>query len=257
MEINKYNSKDEVTAAAGEKLHKFLGENKKTPILLLLSGGSALNILDYVSKEGTGEHVTIAMLDERFSQDKNINNFAQFQKTDFYTFALEMETNFFGSIPRDGETKEMVAARVEKNLKNWISENPKGLIISVFGMGPDGHTAGIFPFTEKEEFNKLFNSPAWTVAYDASGKHQYAERITTTLTFFKLINVGIAFVSGQEKKEKLDAVLTKQGTINPVRSQTPGVSADVLSHQTSNGVNSLPALAWHDIKDFSVFTDVK
>lgn len=232
MKINQLSSKEEATASAGEHLHNLLMANTKKPVLLLLAAGSALNLLDYVSKQGTGENLTIAMLDERFSSDPSINNFSQFQKTDFYTFALEMETNFFGSLPRKDETKEMLAERLEKNIRNWKSENPEGLVIATLGMGPDGHTAGIFPNANENEFNQLFNSDPWFVAY-STNKHEYKDRVTSTIPLLKQVNKAIGFVCGQEKKEKFELVKTK-----------------------TDSVNTLPALIWHEMKNVEVFTDI-
>jgi 6-phosphogluconolactonase/glucosamine-6-phosphate isomerase/deaminase len=232
MEINRFASKDEATAAAGERLHNLLIVHKDGPVLLLLSGGSALAMLDYVSKVGTGEHLTIGMLDERFSLDSSANNFSQFQKTDFYTFALEMETNFFGTLPRPGETKEMLAERMEKRLRAWKEENPNGRIFATLGLGADGHTAGIFPADEKR-FSELFESETWVMAYNAGELAQYPDRVTSTITFFQLLDEGIAFVSGQEKADKLSAVINSVAPIN-----------------------ELPARAWEKIKNVRVFTDI-
>src|SRR4051812_45524273 len=95
LTFERYQNKAEAIAAAGEELNRLLASYKTVPVLLLLSGGSALFMLDYVSKNNTGEFLTISMLDERFSEDKEVNNFLQMQKMDFYSFALETETSFF------------------------------------------------------------------------------------------------------------------------------------------------------------------
>lgn len=233
MKINNFTTKDETTAGAGEKLHQLLMANKDKPVLLLLSGGSALSILDYVSKQGTGEHLTIAMVDERFNSDTNINNFAQFQKTDFYTFALEMETSFFGSLPRKDETKEMLATRLENNIKNWKTENPSGVIFTILGMGVDGHTAGIFPMVDENKFNSLFNSDAWVTAYTTPEENICKDRVTATLPLLKQIDATIVFVCGQDKKQKFEFVIKKLGSLN-----------------------LLPALVWHEMKNVEIFTDI-
>ncbi len=233
MELHKYATKDEATAGAGEKLHQLLMSNKDKPVLLLLSGGSALSILDYVSKQGTGDHLTIAMIDERFSNNTTINNFAQFQKTDFYTFALEMETNFFGSLPRKDETKEMLATRLENNIKNWKTENSSGVIFAVLGMGADGHTAGIFPIVDENKFNSLFNSESWVTSYTTPEENICRERVSAILSLLKIFDSTIVFVCGQDKKQKFDFVTKKLGTIN-----------------------LLPALVWHEMNNVEVFTDI-
>lgn len=221
-------------AEAGETLNQALLDNKQRPVLLMLSGGSALSLLDYVGQSGLGENLTVTMLDERFSRDPEINNFAQLQKTDFYNDALAAGASFFGTLPRDGETLAELAKRWEANLKNWAEENPGGTILATLGMGPDGHTAGIFPFDDEKKFNALFNFGGWVVAYDADSKSKYAERLTVSLTFFKLIGLGLAFVCGPEKQEKFKLLVHNR-----------------LSPHT------LPAVAWREIKDVRVFTDLK
>ncbi len=223
-----------VAAAAGEALNKLLASNKDRPVLLLLSSGSALPILEYAGKTSLSEHLTVGMLDDRFSQDAKVNNFSQFQKTDFYKDALEMECAFIGTLPRPEDTIETVRERWEGRLKKWREDNTDGIIIATLGMGADGHTAGIFPYTDDEKkFADLFESEAWTVAYEATGKNQYPQRITTTVTFFKLIDEGIGFVCGPEKKEKLDAVLVNKTSFA-----------------------KLPAAAWHEIKNVTVYSDI-
>jgi 6-phosphogluconolactonase/glucosamine-6-phosphate isomerase/deaminase len=222
-------------AEAGEHLNTVLAENKKLPILLMLSAGSALSIIDYVGPAVLGANLTITTLDERFSADPEVNNFLQLQKTDFYKDAFEAEASFFGTVPRASETMEDLRQRWDKNLKTWRKENPKGLIIATFGMGADGHTAGIFPFPEDPmKFDKLFNNQEWAVAYNAAGKNPYPERVTATLTFLKTIDAGLALVSGTQKQEKF-AQLTSRKT----------KAAD------------LPATVWHEIKKVKIFTDLK
>jgi 6-phosphogluconolactonase/glucosamine-6-phosphate isomerase/deaminase len=204
-----YKTKEETAATAGETLNELLLENQKKPILLLLSGGSALEILDYVGEKALSENVTITMLDERFSEDSKANNFLALQKTEFYTLAQNKECSFFGTLPRPNESLEDFAARFGNNLKVWIEKNPKGKIFGVFGIGQDGHTAGIFPNNNEKEFNEMFNAQSLSVGYDAKNNTPLTLRITATLTFFKLINNAIIFACGKEKKSALLAFKEK------------------------------------------------
>ncbi len=208
--------------------------NKNRPVLLLLSGGSSLEILDFLSPGNLGENLTVTVLDERFGGDIEANNFLQLQKTQFYFNAAKAKSSFFSTLPRDNETKKDLAKRWEKAIKNWRHNNSNGKIIASLGMGADGHTAGIFPILDDEKkFRQLFQSDAWVRAYSTGNENRFNQRITTTLTFFKLIDAGIAFVCGQEKKQKFDEATS-----------TLGKPAD------------LPALAWHEIKHIQIFTDI-
>ncbi len=234
FEVFRQADKQAAAAELGEYLNRLLAENKQRPVLLMLSGGSALKTLDYLGKTSLGENLTISMLDERFSQDPEINNFARMQKTDFYQDALNAGCGFFGTLPRNGETMESLAERWEKNLKKWREANPQGLIAATLGMGAEGHTAGIFPHPgEPERFKSLFCGENWIAAYNVIDKHQFSERLTATLTFLKLIDVGLAFVCGSEKQERLDAVLKHYGE-----------------------AFQLPALGWYEIKKTTIFSDI-
>jgi 6-phosphogluconolactonase/glucosamine-6-phosphate isomerase/deaminase len=234
FQIFKQSDAQSAAAEAGENLNASLAENKKLPVLLLLSGGSCLSIIDYVGQTALGANLTVTMLDERFSQDPEINNFAQLQKTDFYKDAFDAEASFFGTLPRPGETIEQLRTRWDKNLKSWRAENPGGLIMATLGMGADGHTAGILPFPEDPlKFDKLFNGNEWTAAYNAGDKNKYPERVTTTLTFLKNIDLGFALVCGKEKATKFNQLLS---------------AADVTAN--------LPAAIWHKMKKVKIFTDL-
>jgi 6-phosphogluconolactonase/glucosamine-6-phosphate isomerase/deaminase len=234
MEILKQSDTQSATAEAGEYLNLFLTEHKKQPILLMLSGGSALSIVDYIGPTALAENLTVTMLDERFSTDPEINNFLQLQKTDFYKDAFEAEASFFGTLPRPAETMEELRARWNKNLKMWHEENPKGLIVATLGMGTDGHTSGILPFPEApDKFERLFNGKDWTVQYNAEGKNKYPDRVTTTLTFLKNIDFGFALVCGKDKAPKFE--------------QLKSATAQMAE---------LPALIWEKMKNVKIFTDL-
>ncbi len=233
MEIINLNSEIEASASAGEALNHLLLEHIKKPVLLLLSGGSAFSILEYVSEKTLGENLTVCMLDERYSESAETNNFLQLQKTEFYSLALNAGINFFGSLPRANESKEDFAGRMEKNLNTWITENSKGKIIAVLGMGADGHTAGIFPNPNAESFKKLYESENLVVSHDLGPKNSQ-ERVTITLNFLKKIDFGIAFICGQKKQIAFNSL--KSGT---------------------SSINHLPVLALKEIKDLKIYTDLK
>jgi 6-phosphogluconolactonase/glucosamine-6-phosphate isomerase/deaminase len=227
--------REEARALAGESLNKLLSDNKDRPVLLMLSGGSALGLLEFIGKSALANSITVSMLDERFSQDLDINNFSKMQKTDFYQDALLADISFFGTLPRPEDSMESLEKRWELNLKKWRTENPRGVILATIGMGAEGHTAGIFPHPQNpEQFKSLFDGDKWITGYNVIDTHQFSKRLTTTLTFFKFIDSAIGYVCGEEKKEKLDLVLKKQG--EPHR---------------------LPALGWYDIKSMQLFTDIQ
>ena len=122
------------TAAAG--ISEFLRQEKEN-VLLLVSGGSSLQILDHININSCGEHLTITVLDERFGVAREDNNFFQFTTTKFYDHAKRSGCHFVEFLR---ETKEDTADAFEVSLRAWRDENRQGKIIAIVGVGDDGHT---------------------------------------------------------------------------------------------------------------------
>ncbi len=234
MNIQAFTNQDMTIAAAGQALADILLSYKAFPTLLLSSGGSALELLNRIPESAMGEHLTVTVMDERFTQDEKVNNFTRLQKTDFYEMALSQNVNFFGTLPRPEETLEQAGKRFEERLKKWRQQHPTGKIVATFGMGKDGHTAGIFPYPDNPEFFKqLFESENWIAAYTAFDKHEYPERITGTFPLFSMVDDAVALICGREKAEAFNRF-----------------------KENSQKLNELPVLGLYKIKNLQVFTDI-
>jgi len=197
-------TKEETAKKLAEDLNNYLvdAKNSNKNILLLLSGGSAFSVLDYVSSDSFSHNLTISVLDERYDKTNKNNNFSQLTKTDFYYRAKDGGCSFINTTIKSNQTKESLAYFFEKELMLWMENNSDGEIISVVGIGEDGHTSGIMPFPEeKEYFKELFDGGKWVVEYSASGKNQFPDRITTTITFLKRIKTVFCFVVGSNKAD--------------------------------------------------------
>lgn len=219
MEIKNFPSQS-LADKAGGKLAELLRLYEDKEIFLLLSGGSSMQILEYVPPEVLGSHITIAMLDERFNADPAASNFLQLKKTNFYKRVVEAGANVFNSSPMEGETIDALADRFEKILREWRRENPKenqkGVVLATFGIGEDGHLAGMMPFPEDpKKFGELFLDPSrWAIGYDAGAKNRYPLRVTTTLPFLSAnLTAGVSFVAGAEKRVALSKVLAENGAL--------------------------------------------
>jgi 6-phosphogluconolactonase/glucosamine-6-phosphate isomerase/deaminase len=218
-----FKSKDKATAtheaaaALSAELTRLAQE--KTPVLLLVSGGSALAILDSIDPAGLGPLVTLGVLDERYSTDPQVNNFQQLMQTSLYTNAKGSGSNFIDTRVQEAETQASLSARFEDALRAWKKAHPTGQLIITQGIGPDGHTSGVLPFPENPaRFSELFIDPSiWVAAYDASGKNPYPLRVTTTLSFLQQVNNSFVFACGEDKKAALAALLADDGSL----AQTP------------------------------------
>lgn len=217
---------------AGDRLRQLLLQYRDQPVLLLLSGGSALAMLDYLQPQDLSPGITIQCLDERHSEDPAINNFAQLMATSFFSVAKQASVTFVDTRIQPGKSLEELAQRMETSLRNWHQQNPSGVTLATMGIGPDGHTSGIMTFPEDPRFFKqLFQGKRWVVGYSALAKSPYL-RATTTLTYLKRLHHVVAYAVGEEKR-------------------------DVLSRlqQPSKGFAAFPAMILHELPDVVLYTD--
>lgn len=151
------------------------------PLLLLCSGGSALDLLD--AAWPTFPHLTLGVLDERLEVEPHNTNRFRLEQTAFYT---KQQAPFL--------------ELSEENLRNW-----KGRIICTQGIGADGHTAGLFPGTAGLE------GPEWVKDFDV--ENQFPKRRSVTFTFLRQVDVSLVYAVGAEKIPALEKVLAKQGDL--------------------------------------------
>ncbi|MES2014316.1 MAG: 6-phosphogluconolactonase, partial [Patescibacteria group bacterium] len=142
-------------------------------ILLLLSGGSAFDILSYTTLPENASHMTLGVLDERFTKDPKENNFTTLKETGFFKNALQKGARTIDTSMRF-ERVEALAEAMNSAWSLWIEKNSGGTILATLGMGADGHTAGIMPYAEDPGmFDILFeDKQKFVIGYDAHGKHE-------------------------------------------------------------------------------------
>jgi 6-phosphogluconolactonase/glucosamine-6-phosphate isomerase/deaminase len=209
---------ESVTAAASNKLNEVLKNavESQTPVLLLLSGGSSLALLDKVSEESIGPNVTITVLDERYSQNSKENNFAQIAASPFYSRAVNTGAKFIDTHV-NGRMQENLAQDFNDGLIEWLKNNPDGTVTATVGIGPDGHTSGMMPYPEDpEEFKRLFDDgddQHLVTSYDATGKNPYAARVTTNMNLLRKIDTAIIYVVGENKRAALESLSAAQGSL--------------------------------------------
>jgi len=195
-------SSDAPAITAANYLNQSLNENTARSVLLMLSGGSALTILEHIDISLLSPRITITTLDERFSTDPAVNNFAQIKATDFFPQAIAQGIETISTTVEDNETLEEAGERFTTALHHWKNTHPDGVVIATMGVGIDGHTAGIFP----HQSNFDYETADWVVSYEIAPEvNPYTQRITVTPTFLKTqITQVIGLITGEEKREVLD-----------------------------------------------------
>lgn len=206
----------EAVGYAQKKIVEYLRQCRDSgePVLLCLSGGSALAILDNFPSEVLGPHVTVTVLDERHSADPKINNMAQIASTGFLEKASASGCQLIDTRVKEGELLEEVVAGYNMGLLRWIENNPKGKIVATVGMGPDGHTSGIIPGSA--EFDVLFGveQKSLVVGYEAANQPDIQKlRITTTFAFLEKVTFAVMLVLGEGKREALKRLMADEGTL--------------------------------------------
>lgn len=241
-DITVHHAQDAKSAAqqAGSSLTKVLERFKETPVLLLLAGGSARAVLEYVDESALGNHVTVTVTDERFSEELDINNFTQLQADPFYNKLVRTDSFAISTEVWPEDTHEMHRQRFEKALRDWKRDFPYGTVIAVLGVGTDGHIAGIIPGVhEGSRFSEVFDAQADVVALDAGARNEFPLRTTVSLPFLRAVDFAYVYAVGASKKPILKKMIQK----------TEGTTAQALEH--------MPAAIVQEMRHVEIFTDQK
>lgn len=213
MKIHERSSRTDVITTLTQKISDKINHNE--PVLFLVSGGSSANIAvavcDKLIEQFTKQIklpllFTLSLIDERYGEVGHDNSnwtlleSLGLQNQAFMTFPVLSHTN---------QTQNSLASSIERFnafLMQAVKKRELGnlSIYGLFGIGKDGHTAGILP-----------DSPAaiddgihMAIGY----KSALFTRITITPTFFKFIDYGIVWAGGEEK---LDALRQFQHLVPP------------------------------------------
>lgn len=184
---------EEASKALTDSLRAYPGR----PMLLMVSGGSALSLLDLVDISVLGPHITLTVLDERYSTDVAVNNFTQLSETTFFTSCTLAGVHVISTKVLIGESLLDLQLRFDDALHTWKEQYTDGVVVVTVGIGSDGHTAGIFPKIPEVDFD----GKDWTVAYTLPKNiNPYPHRVTVTNTFLRdCVDEAIVYAVGPEK----------------------------------------------------------
>ncbi len=192
MEFVKASDSTKGIRAITARLKKELSNNKK--VLWLVSGGSAIaaevEILNQLQKNAKIENLAVMLMDERFGLVGHANsNWQQLLEAgaDFTgMYALPVMTS-------ENKSYEETLSSYARLIKTALGS--ADVIIGLFGLGPDAHTAGILPESlATKDTDKL------VIGYDAPP----LKRITLTRLALRQVDVGYVFAFGNSKAEALN-----------------------------------------------------
>lgn len=198
----------EITSAMTAALTQALG--RCSNVLWLVPGGSnitvAVEVMNNLRNEPL-EKLTIMLTDERYGEPGHEDsNYAQLERAGFLPGAATFKNMLTGE---SFETTVKSAALYAREACTVADE-----IIGFFGMGVDGHIAGILPHSAAATTDS-----AWVVGYESQ------PYVRITLTPFALSHIAQAFV-GAYGKEKYDPLLQLKNTVLPIAEQP----AQILRH---------------------------
>jgi 6-phosphogluconolactonase/glucosamine-6-phosphate isomerase/deaminase len=209
-----------VAAEVGKHINTLIREHNGDTVFLL-AGGSALDIIEYIEPGQNCFHqecqtdnkgdikglclrtecrTIFIMGDERVSGKANINNFLQLKSR--YS-EHPIINHLVETVPEIKESAENFAVRINDTFFKKLSElnNPK--IISVLGIGKDGHTAGIFPM-EETSFRRVYQDDLAYVPVHVHGLIIDSRTSFTPAWLLSNTDELIGYAIGSDKKEILE-----------------------------------------------------
>src|SRR5580692_3029602 len=113
--------------------------------------------------------------------------------------------------PTNLPTPQAAATAYDAELRKFFGSAPPAFDVTLLGIGPEGHTASLFPGSPALDEQKL-----WVEAVTVKAKPPH--RLTFTLPVLNQSRNTYFLAAGEEKKEILDAI---RGVSDPAQSQYP------------------------------------
>ncbi|MEI7682794.1 MAG: 6-phosphogluconolactonase [Candidatus Saccharibacteria bacterium] len=191
MTIRKITSDEIVVDYLTGQIMGKLSEGLK--VLWLVSGGSAVTIAAAVSQKLRGNdltNLTVTLTDERFGPvGHKDSNWQQLHLANFHLPGATM-------VPvLHGHSLAETTSEFANNLQRFCQG--ASYCIGFFGMGPDGHTAGILPGSS------AVTSAEWAASYHAPG----FTRVTMTPLAIAALKEAVVYAMGKSKQAALEGLL--------------------------------------------------
>ena len=191
--------------------------DSKQSVLLLWSGGSvqtlAKQLCVFLSQFEDISWLYMSLIDERYGEPNHPDS----------NELLIRETGIVDLIEKKGGhwqpilTGKTMAEETER-ISKYFSSHQEKTIIGIFGIGEDGHTAGMLPlFNTPQQFDELFK-PNRELLYShfdldkiaLEYPNQFRQRITFNLHGIKHVEQKIIFAIGDKKLPVLEKVLNEK-----------------------------------------------
>lgn len=205
-------------------------DSDRKKCLILLSGGSALNIYNILADKIRKFPIHVyrlafAQVDERFQpQNSEDTNSHQIEKTGLLSLLKEKNIDFY-PIPQIGSLEE-ASQKYDKTISKLFYEYDNKM--AVLGIGEDGHTAGLLP-----GFQSAWDKTQFVAGFKNSG--QFKKRLTITPKAIKLLDYALIAVKGEVKRVNLQKIISREVT----------------------EINKIPGVILNQLKQAHLITDLK
>lgn len=206
-------SKNDLPRIVAEDILRTVNSFGAKPVLLLFSGGSALEVVRALDTTKLADDTTISTADDRYTREVNGNNFLSIER--ILSENGSASTKVIPTSPNDNESFGEYSQRVQENFAQWRVLYPEGKVVILLGVGADGHTAGIFPCNESE-FARLYETGEYiTSILIPKEMSSFQERITVSPMFLrKEVDVALVYMIGAEKLNAFKALMAETGLIS-------------------------------------------
>ena len=163
-------------------------------VLWLASGGSGIQVdvaLSHMLQDVDTTNLSVTLTDERFGPIGHADE--NWQQMIDAGFSLPYATLYRPLVTRD-------IREVAKQLGDWVKQqiHQADFSIGLFGIGSDGHTAGIKPTP-----SATIDDERWAVGFHGNDH----ERITLTFRAIRSLDEVVVQASGQEKFDTITSLL--------------------------------------------------
>jgi 6-phosphogluconolactonase/glucosamine-6-phosphate isomerase/deaminase len=124
-------------------------------------------------------------------------------ESDFYHDLPEENIGLIASLPLSGEDHQSFAKRMSDAYEAFLHAYPNAYALGIFGIGEDGHTAGIFPGPEKEFLQSYRKTEEYCIPV-VHLQSRYPQRISVTPAFIEdVLDEVVLFAVGTNKCENI------------------------------------------------------
>jgi 6-phosphogluconolactonase/glucosamine-6-phosphate isomerase/deaminase len=185
--------------SASKTIRKLLANYSDAKTALFLSGGNTpKKLYEEIAEEKALRVGAVLQVDERFGERfHKKSNELMIKDTGLLKFLEDQNIRFYPIL--EDKDIEPTASDYDETLRFLFKYFPK--TVGIFGIGEDGHIAGIPSIPEISK--RIFDDQSSLITFyeDESGK--YGARITMSYLAISQLDLIIVLVLGQEKRETL------------------------------------------------------